>query len=182
VRPAARPSGARASRPASSRPSPAARGRSSASVSAAERRRTRGPRALVLAALVVVLAVFLVPSLQKWLEQRSEISRLDAQISQQREDLATARAEQQRWADPDYVRTQARARLGYVLPGEKAYVVEGPSDADRLAPAEAAASLPQSSAAWYADLWESLRLAGLPDPTAAATVQPVPAPTSRDGQ
>ncbi|NIZ93287.1 FtsB family cell division protein [Kineococcus rubinsiae] len=180
ARPAARPAGARSSRPASSRPSPAARGRSTASLSAAERRRTRGPRALVLVALVVVLAVFLLPSLQKWLEQRSEIGRLDARIAQQQSDLAAARAEQQRWADPDHVRTQARARLGYVLPGEKAYVVDGGSDADQLAPAQAAASLPQSSAAWYADVWDSLRLAGLPDPT-AATAKPVPAPSTQDG-
>ncbi len=80
-------------------------------MSPAERRRTRGPRALVLSAVVLLLAIFLVPSLQKWLEQRSEIGRLDAQIAQQQHDLTAAQAEQARWNDDAYVIIQARANV-----------------------------------------------------------------------
>ncbi|NAZ77059.1 hypothetical protein GTQ99_16750, partial [Kineococcus sp. T13] len=129
---------------------------------AADRRRTRGPRALVLAAVVLMLAVFLVPSWQKWLEQRSEIGRLNARISQQQQDLAAAQAEQARWRDDAYVTTQARQRLQYVEPGEVPYVVDGDGDADAVPPQQAAASVPQPSAAWYQNIWESLRQAGDP--------------------
>lgn len=145
-----------------SRPAPAARGRSAATMSPAERRRTRGPRVLVLSAVVLLLAIFLVPSLQKWLEQRSEIGRLNAQIAQQQEDLAAAKAEQARWNDDAYVIVQARERLRYVMPGEVPYVVDGRSDADAVSPQQAATTVPKPSAAWYENVWESLRLAGNP--------------------
>ncbi|PRY15245.1 FtsB family cell division protein [Kineococcus rhizosphaerae] len=129
-------------------------------MSAADRRRVRGPRVLVLSAVVLLLAIFLVPSLQKWLEQRSEIGRLNAQITQQQQDLATAQAAQERWKDDAYVMTQARERLRYVLPGEVPYVVDGESDADQVSPQRAATTVPKSAAAWYENIWESLRLAG----------------------
>ncbi|WP_432548702.1 FtsB family cell division protein, partial [Kineococcus sp. SYSU DK004] len=164
----------------SRRPAPASRGRSAASLSAAERRRTRGPRVLVITALLLVLAVFLLPSWQKWLEQRSEIGRLEATIGQQQEDLAAMRAEQARWADDAYVRTQARARLQYVVPGETPYVVDSQRETDAVPPAEAAASVPRSSAAWYENIWDSLRVAGVSDPSSAPdapSLEPVPAPT-----
>ena len=129
-------------------------------MSAAERRRTRGPRVLVLSAVALLLAIFLVPSLQKWLEQRSEIGQLNAQISQQKDDLTAAQAEEERWKDNAYVITQARERLRFVMPGEVPYVVDGASDADAVPPQEAATSVPKPSAAWYENIWESLRLAG----------------------
>lgn len=141
-------------------------------MSAADRRRTRGPRVLVLSALVLVLAIFLVPSFQKWLEQRSEIGRLTAQISQSKQDLAASQAQEARWADDQYVITQARSRLHYVMPGETPYVVDGGSpDADAVGPAQAAAAVPKSSVAWYENVWESLRIAGAsgaPDGSAPA--------------
>ncbi|MEZ0490962.1 septum formation initiator family protein [Kineococcus sp. TBRC 1896] len=131
-------------------------------MSPADRRRTRGPRVLVLSAVVLLLAVFLLPSLQKWLEQRSEIGRLNARITQQQQDLAAARGEQARWDDDTFVVIQARERLRYVMPGEVPYVVDGPSDADRVSPQQAATTVPEPSAAWYENVWESLRLAGNP--------------------
>jgi cell division protein FtsB len=132
-------------------------------MSAAERRRTRGPRVLVLAVVGLLLAIFLLPSLQKWLEQRSEIGRLDARISQQQQDLAAAQAQQRRWDDDAYVMAQARERLRFVVPGEVPYVVDGETDADEVPPQEAATTVPKPAAAWYENVWESLRLAGNPD-------------------
>ena len=132
-------------------------------MSAAERRRTRGPRVLVLSVVALLLAIFLVPSLQKWLEQRSEIGRLNAQISQQQTDLAAAQAQEQRWKDDAYVITQARERLRFVMPGEVPYAVDGATDADAVPPQRAATTVPKPSAAWYENVWESLRLAGNAD-------------------
>jgi hypothetical protein len=122
----------------------------------------------VLSAVALLLAIFLVPSLQKWLEQRSEIGQLQSQISQQQDDLATAQAEEDRWDDDAYVITQARERLRFVMPGEVPYIVDGESDADQVSPQEAATTVPKPSAAWYENIWESLRLAGNPDDVAPA--------------
>ncbi|WP_337062145.1 FtsB family cell division protein, partial [Kineococcus sp. G2] len=169
-----------------SRPAPAARGRSSATATAGGRR-NRGPRALVLSALLLVLAVFLLPSWQKWLEQRSEIGRLEARISEQREDLVAAQEQVARWQDDAYVMTQARARLHYVLPGETPYAVAGGEDADAVAPTEAAAAAVGSAAAWYEDIWESLRVAATPGAADATTPgleddDPEPTPSSGAGR
>lgn len=120
----------------------------------------------MLSAVALLLAIFLVPSLQKWLEQRSEIGRLEAQISQQTDDLAAAQADEQRWNDDAYVITQARERLRFVMPGEVPYLVDGESDADAVSPQQAATTVPKPSAAWYENIWESLRLAGNPDDVA----------------
>ncbi|GAB7190204.1 hypothetical protein NUM3379_09100 [Kineococcus sp. NUM-3379] len=157
------------------RPPAAARGRRTPSP--AERRRARGPRTLVLVTLLVVLGVFLVPSLQKWLEQRSQIAALRAGLVVQQAELERSRAEEARWDDPAHVMAQARARLQYVVPGEVPYVVDGPSSADDVDPADAAAAVPQPSAAWYANVWESLRVAGVaPEDELTGSV---PAPGAR---
>ncbi len=163
---------------ANSRPAPAARGRSAATMSPADRRRTRGPRVLVLSAVVLLLAIFLVPSLQKWLEQRSEIGRLTHQIAQQEQDLAAAQAQADRWDDDAYVATQARERLRYVRPGEVPYVVDGESRADEVSPQEAATAVPKPSAAWYENIWESLRIAGNPADAPPPTTPGLGTPSS----
>ncbi|WP_158257155.1 FtsB family cell division protein [Kineococcus xinjiangensis] len=131
----------------------------------------------MLLSLLVVLAVFLVPSLQKWLQQRSQIAELRAGIVAQEQQLALSRAEELRWDDPAYVQAQARARLQYVVPGEDHYVIDGPSSADEVDPAETAATVPRPEEAWYANVWESLRVAGLaPQDELTGSV---PAPSAR---
>ncbi|WP_432543810.1 FtsB family cell division protein [Kineococcus sp. SYSU DK002] len=147
-------------------------------MSPADRRRTRGPRVLVLSAVVLLLAIFLVPSLQKWLEQRSEIGRLTHQIAQQEQDLAAAQAQADRWDDDAYVATQARERLRYVRPGEVPYVVDGESRADEVSPQEAATAVPKPSAAWYENIWESLRIAGNPADAPPPTTPGLGTPSS----
>jgi hypothetical protein len=37
--------------------------------------------------------------------------------------VAEARKELELWRDPEYVKSQARARLHFVLPGERQYIV-----------------------------------------------------------
>ena len=50
------------------------------------------------------------------------------------QELATALAERDRWRDPNSIRSQARDRLYYVLPGEVSYLVmnaDGFTDSDQ---------------------------------------------------
>ena len=79
--------------------------------------------------LVTVLAIFVIgifalaPQVQIWFDQRQQLSDLQAQVAQAKQDLADMKVERKRWEDPVYIRSQARDRLYYVLPGEVSYLV-----------------------------------------------------------
>ena len=90
--------------------------------------------------LVLVLAVLTVSyasSLRAYLQQRSHIGDLKAQIAEREASIDDLEREKQRWDDPAYVKAQARARFGYLMPGESGFEVIG---ADGM-PLEAQASL-----------------------------------------
>lgn len=74
-------------------------------------------------ALVVLGIVALAPQAQTWYQQRQQISDLQTQVQQAKQDLASMKVERKRWSDPVYIRSQARDRLYYVLPGEVSYLV-----------------------------------------------------------
>ena len=79
-----------------------------------------------MAVLVLVLAVLVVSyasSMRAYLQQRSHMSDLRAQIATSQRDITTLEREKRRWQDDAYVETQARERFGWVLPGETSYQV-----------------------------------------------------------
>lgn len=79
-----------------------------------------------MAILVLVLAVLVVSyasSMRAYLQQRSHINDLRAQIESSERDISALEREKRRWADPAYVETQARERFNWVLPGETSYQV-----------------------------------------------------------
>ena len=120
--------------------------------------------------LVLVLAVLTVSyasSLRAYLQQRSHIGDLKAQIAEREASINDLEREKKRWDDPAYVKAQARARFGYLMPGESGFEVIG---ADGK-PLEAQASLNDPSdviktvpKAWWTAAWESVELAGNPPP------------------
>jgi len=77
----------------------------------------------ILAAIFVMLAVTLVPTLRSTLKQRSQISDLRSQLAQQGRTVAALQREQRQWSDPAYVEQQARERLKFVRVGETSYTV-----------------------------------------------------------
>src|SRR6476619_363377 len=97
-----------------SRAAPPARVASVEAAAVRRRRTTLTARAAVLALALASVALAVALPFKIWLAQRGEISSLQAHT----------RAEQQ-WQDPAYVERQARVRLHYVMPGEKAYIVLG---------------------------------------------------------
>jgi septum formation initiator len=109
-----------------------------------------------------VLAVLLAPALRSYVGQRHDISALQQQVAEQR--AAVARLERQRaaWDDPAYVTAQARNRLKFVLPGEKAYTVidPGPEPTTPSASVRAAVSTARQDRSWFGDLWGSLQVVG----------------------
>jgi cell division protein FtsB len=116
----------------------------------------------VLGAVLVVLAVLLAPALRSYVGQRQDIAALEQQVADQR--AAVSRLERQRaaWDDPAYVTAQARNRLKFVLPGEKAYTVidPGPEPTTGSASVRAAVRMARQDRSWFGNLWGSLQVAG----------------------
>lgn len=74
--------------------------------------------------VMIVLGVFtLAPAVQNWFSYQQKIADMRTQVQQTKDALAQMRTDLKRWDDPVYVRTQARQRLYYVLPGEISYLV-----------------------------------------------------------
>lgn len=74
--------------------------------------------------LVIVLGTFVVSQdVQIYLDQRRQIVEMEQSIDLAEEAVSEMQAERDRWQDPVYIRSQARDRLYYVLPGEVSYLV-----------------------------------------------------------
>jgi cell division protein FtsB len=125
-------------------------------------------RAAVLVLVLAVLTVSYASSLKAYLQQRQHISELNAQIDRSEADIDALEREKSRWRDPAYVESQARARFGYVMPGETSYVV---LDADGKPLESQSALVPKKDVlvkeptAWFETAWESVLLAGTPPPS-----------------
>jgi cell division protein FtsB len=82
-------------------------------------------RFVALSVVFFLIALTVAPPLQRYFSQRAQISAVEAQIDASKERLQNAEAELARWRDPAYVKSQARDRLHFVLPGERQYIVVG---------------------------------------------------------
>jgi|TARA_B110000503_G_C6974311_1_gene340482 cell division protein FtsB len=118
-------------------------------------------RPLALFAIIFVLTLTLAPPIKNYFTQRAQINSLKAQVATNRTALEKARAELEIWRDPNYVKSQARERLHFVMPGERQYIVTG-SDIDQAQPqtTQVADQLPES-APWYTKLIASITESGL---------------------
>jgi cell division protein FtsB len=133
---------------------------------AGERPRSRlTGRAAVLVLVIAVLTVSYASSLRAYLQQRSQINDLKVSIAQHEANIDALESEKDRWDDPAYVAQQARERLGYVMPGEKTYLVLG-EDGKPLEPAselqDPRTVIATKPTAWWSDGWASVELAGNP--------------------
>ena len=90
-------------------------------------------------------------------QMKSRISALE----EDRTALEKARAELSTWQDPNYIKSQARERLHFVLPGERQYIVTG-TDITKSQPqtTQIASQLPEGDP-WYTKLIESVTESGL---------------------
>lgn len=131
-------------------------------------------RAVAVIVLVGLLTLSYATSLRVWLDQRQQIAQLNADIRATEERITDLEAELQRWEDPEYVKIQARQRLGWVVPGETGYRVVGP-DGKPLGGGAVIDSGEQTeqSSAWYDKVFGSVKTADDPEP---AKAQPSGAP------
>lgn len=82
-------------------------------------------RALLAGIILFAVAVTLAPPLQHYFTQKAQINSLENQLADNQAMLEKAKKELLLWDDPEYVASQARARLYFVFPGERQYIVVG---------------------------------------------------------
>lgn len=135
-----------------------------------------------------MLAVSYASSMRAWLQQRSDINTLSAEIATRNVEVAGLRQAQQRWHDPAYLRTQARLRFGWVMPGETGYRVidnNGELLVSGSQLADPSVALPKSTQEWWETAWAGVVAAGRdPADVAAAKAREAaqrPTPASQIG-
>jgi cell division protein FtsB len=123
------------------------------------RRRTNN-RALAFIAILFILTLAIAPPVKHYFTQRAQINALESQLSADNVALQNAREELLRWQDPEYIKSQARERLHFVLPGERQYiVVDGSRTTTEESTTEIASALTDGQP-WYARLIASISEAG----------------------
>jgi cell division protein FtsB len=123
------------------------------------RRRTSN-RVLALSVIFFILALTIAPPVKHYFTQRAQISALKAQLSADNTALQKAREELLLWQDPEYIKSQARERLHFVLPGERQYIVtDGENNPQQNSTTKIASSLADGQP-WYARLIASISETG----------------------
>lgn len=134
-------------------------------------------RAIALGVVVLLLTISYASSLRVFFEQRQEIAATEAEIAQREQHITDLEAELKRWDDPEYVKAQARERLGWVVPGEKGYRVVGRDGKPLVPGAEVAPDDPDEPATWWEKLGGSMQAADGPKPATPDPSAP-PEPTA----
>ena len=134
-------------------------------------------RAAILVLVLAVLAVSYASSLRAYLVQRSHIQGLQ---QDNRDDQRTIDAQEREvalWKNSTYLETQARERLGMVMPGETPYVVlkDGQPLETESTLSDPGTGEPAAPVAWWGDTWDSVLVAGNPpkrtDPLPATRIE-----------
>jgi len=118
-------------------------------------------RTFALATIFFVLALFLAPPIKNYFVQRAQISSLQSQLKVDNAILAAARKELTLWKDPNYIKSQARERLHFVMPGERQYIVTGTdsTNSEESAQSDVVTKLPPGQP-WYTRMIASITEAG----------------------
>jgi cell division protein FtsB len=124
------------------------------------RRRRTSNRVLALSAILFILALTIAPPVKHYFTQRAQISALKSQLSADNAALQKARQELSLWKDPDFIKSQARERLHFVLPGERQYIVIDNSTTDSNNTTTKVASALTDGQPWYARLIASISETG----------------------
>ena len=125
-------------------------------------------RAIALTVVVLILTISYASSLRIYFTQAHDIAATKAEIAERQQRIVSLEGELAKWQDVNYVRTQARERLGWVVPGEIGYKVvdaDGkPLGGGAEISAETAEPVEPAEDAWWAKLWGSVAAADQPTP------------------
>ncbi|MCB0910335.1 MAG: septum formation initiator family protein [Propionibacteriaceae bacterium] len=123
-------------------------------------------RALVMVVVIVAMAISFGTSLRVYLTQQHDQAVAEQQIRERSAQIADLESELARWNDPDYVKAQARERLGWVMPGETGYRVVGadgqPLGGGVVISSEQTLAAGEHEPVWWDRLWGSVQTADAP--------------------
>lgn len=128
-------------------------------------------RAIILGVVLVVLLVSYATTLRVYLNQQYQMAQARQQIAEHEQAITKLEDEVKRWQDPEYVKIQARARLGWVVPGETGFRVIGPDGKPYGGGSQiGAAQLPEGehTRTWWDRMWASVITADDPVPVDGA--------------
>ncbi|MGL4831735.1 MAG: FtsB family cell division protein [Propionibacteriaceae bacterium] len=115
------------SRPVPRSSAPSASAQASTSKRGSARPRRTGVRITRRAVVVFVLLALVVlswaRSITTYFRMQHELADRQSAVAQKHASIDSLEDQLQRWQDPNYVRAQARNRLGWVVPGETGFVV-----------------------------------------------------------
>lgn len=137
-------------------------------------------RALALAVVMLILVISYASSLRIYVAQVQDLTATRTAIAERQARIAELEGELGQWEDSSYVRAQARARLGWVVPGETGYTVVDADGKPLGGGADITADDTGPSAppaAWYAKLWGSVAAADRPPQPRAPAQKEQPAIT-----
>ena len=127
-------------------------------------------RAIALAVVLLILTISYATSLRIYFAQAHEIASTKAEITERQQRIRELQGELARWGDEAYVRTQARERLAWVVPGETGYTVVGADGKPLGGGAKISAETASGESAqdsWWSQLWGSVEAADRPAPVNA---------------
>lgn len=127
-----------------------------ASPTAARRRPLFTGRSVLLVGLVLLLALTLAGPLRQYLAGQAELARLAAEGEALDRRATDLEAQLERQADPAYTERQARARLSFVLPGDRLIIVVDGQAVEGDAGTLAAAAAEPEPVPWYEGLMRSV--------------------------
>ena len=117
-------------------------------------------RFVAISVVIFIIALTIAPPAQRYFTQRAQINAVEAEIQVRQERLEQAQIELQKWRDPNYLKSQARERLHFVLPGERQYIVVGIETKESAAEKKkktTVATKQFGSAPWYTKLISSIQ-------------------------
>ncbi len=112
-------------------------------------------RMLTLAVILAVVTILLLPSVGTYMDQRAEVSEVQASIAQKQQEQDELTSQIARWDDPAYVKAQARNRINLVMPGEKKYMVVGATGDDSAAGPQSVGDV-RTDLPWVDSLWDTV--------------------------
>lgn len=119
-------------------------------------------RSMTLVLVLFLISLMLAPPTQRFFAQRAQINAVKAEVAANNKALADAAHQLQLWKEPAYIKTQARERLHFVLPGERQYIVAGSNTDTQVQPTTAVAKDLPSGIPWYNRLIASITEVGAP--------------------
>lgn len=124
------------------------------------KRLDRATRFLGVAAVLFGVIVLIGSPLQKYFAQRAQINALKIQVAANQKALIEARKELELWNDPNYIKSQARTRLHFVLPGERQYILTNDVNLEGEDNSNQVASNIPTGVPWYSRLIATITEAG----------------------